>query len=90
MEVDKSRASLTSGEKPLLLCGEKRNLHLALRLQAARRRFPFAGTKRNLHLALRLQAARRRFPFVPALRRPHLRARPLDFFHRFLIKLRLI
>ena len=44
--------------------GAKRNLHFALRLQAARRRFPFAGTKRNLHLALRLQAARRRFSFA--------------------------
>ena len=47
MEVDKSRAALTSGETPLLLCGEKRNLHLALRLQAARRRFPFVHALRR-------------------------------------------
>ena len=84
MEVDKSRAALTSGETPLPLCGEKRNLHLALRLQAGRRRFSFAGVKRNLHLALRLQAARRRFPFVPALRRPpSSRAGHLIFFTVF-------
>ena len=69
MEVDKSRAALTSGETPLLLCGDEAELTSRAALTSGETPLPLCS----------------RAPPAPIFAR-----RPLDFFHRFLIKLRLI
>ena len=69
MEVDKSRAALTSGETPLPLCGGEAELTSRAALTSGETPLPLCS----------------RAPPAPIFARW-----PLDFFHRFLIKLRLI